>query len=148
MTVVEIALLILAIAGAVLVGVLIPTLLEVKRAMAESRRLLDVIDNEVVPLMRDLRTGVTQVNDLVEQTRAGVDRASVLLHVVGDLGERLRLAQERADQIMQRGQQVLNNKNAAMVATVLGLGAGLRAATTTFRERRATQRERGHANGH
>jgi uncharacterized protein YoxC len=147
MTVMDIAFMILAVCGAVLVGVLIPTLLEVKRAMAESRRLMDMIDGEVVPLLRDLRTGATQVNDLVEQARAGVDRASVLFRAVGEVGDRLQTAQARVDQVLERGQHVMNNKGTAMVATVLGLGAGLRAAAATFRERRAIKREGGH-NGH
>jgi len=91
MTFVEMAAVLVAIAFAVLVGYLVPMLIQVRKTVAESEQLLAKMNNELPPLIGELRAMSQRVNDLTEQARTGVEHAAVLLHAVGEVGNRFSM---------------------------------------------------------
>ena len=86
MTIIEIAAILVAAAFALLVGYLVPVLIQVRKTVAESEQLLAKMNNDLPPLIGELRAVSHNVNDLTEQARIGVEHAAVLLHAVGEVG--------------------------------------------------------------
>ena len=77
----------IAIAFAVLVGYLVPVLIQLRKTVAESEQLLAEMNADMPPLVADLRSMSQNLNDLADQARGGVEHAAVLLHAVGEVGE-------------------------------------------------------------
>jgi uncharacterized protein YoxC len=114
--------LIVAVAFAALVGFMVPVLLQARKAVAEVEQSLVRINTELLPLLKEMRVTMANLNDLVEQTRDGVDHASVLLHVAGDIGESI---QQVHNMVRGTGGSLLRN-------VVNMVFAGIQAATAAF----------------
>jgi uncharacterized protein YoxC len=134
MTIVEIAAILVAIALAVLVGYLVPVLIHVRKTVAESEQLLAKMNNDLPPLIGELRAMSHNVNDLTEQARKGVEHAAVLLHAVGEVGESV-----------QHVHDVVKGSSGSMLTNVASVVAGFKAATQVMKER--FREEGGHHNG-
>ncbi len=134
MTIVEMAAILVAVAFAVLVGYLVPVLIQVRKTVAESEQLLAKMNNDLPPLIGELRAVSHNVNDLTEQARRGVEHAAVLLHAVGEVGESV-----------QHVHNVVKGSSGSMLTNVASVVAGLKAATHVMRER--FRAEGGHHNG-
>lgn len=74
--VVEIAAILVAIAFAVLVGYLVPLLIQVRKTVAESEQLVLKMNDELPTLIAELRAMSQNLNDLTEQARGGVSGIS------------------------------------------------------------------------
>jgi uncharacterized protein YoxC len=122
MSLVEVAALIVAVSFAALVGFMVPVLLQARKAVAEVEQSLVRINTELLPLLKEMRTTMANLNDLVEQTRDGVDHASVLLHTAGEIGESV---QQFHDMVRGTGGSLLRN-------VVNMVFAGVQAATAVF----------------
>lgn len=118
----EVAALIVAVAFAALVGFMVPVLLQARKAVAEMEQSLVRINAEFLPLLKEMRVTMANLNDLVEQTRDGVDHASVLLHTAGDIGESI---QQVHNMVRGTGGSLLRN-------VVNMVFAGIQAATAAF----------------
>ena len=134
MTFVEIAAILVAVAFAVLVGFLVPTLIQVRKTVAESEQLLAKMNNDLPPLIGELRAVSHNVNDLTEQARMGVEHAAVLLHAVGEVGESV-----------QHVHDVVKGSSGSMLTNMASVVAGFKAATKVMKER--FREEGGHHNG-
>ena len=134
MTIVEIAVILVAVAFAVLVGYLVPVLIQVRKTVAESEQLLAKMNNDLPPLIDELRTVSHNVNGLTEQARKGVEHAAVLLHAVGEVGESV-----------QHVHDVVKGSSGSMLTNVASVVAGFKAATHVMKER--FREEGGHHNG-
>jgi len=134
MTIVEMAAIFVAIAFAVLVGYLVPVLIQVRKTIAESEQLLAKMNNDLPPLVGELRAMSQNMNDLTEQARMGVDHAAILLHAVGEVGESV-----------QHVHDVVRGSGGSMLTNVVSVVAGLKAATQVMKER--FRGEGGHHNG-
>ena len=134
MTIVEIAAILVAVAFAVLVGFLVPVLIQVRKAVAESEQLLAKMNNDLPPLIGELRAMSHNVNDLTEQARKGVEHAAVLLHAVGEVGE-----------AVQHVHDVVKGSSGSMLTNVASVVAGFKAATQVMKKR--FREEGGHHNG-
>ena len=134
MTIVEIAVLIVAIAFVVLVGCLVPMVIQVRKTVAESEQLLAKMNNDLPPLIGELRAMSHRVNDLTEQARMGVEHAAVLLHAVGEVGESV-----------QHVHNVVKGSSGSMLTNMASVFAGVKAATHVMKER--FREEGGHHNG-
>ena len=134
MTFVEMAAILVAIAFAVLVGYLVPMLIQVRKTVAESEQLLAKMNNDLPPLIGELRAMSQRVNDLTEQARTGVEHAAVLLHAVGEVGESV-----------QHVHEIVKGSSGSMLTNVASVVAGLKAATHVVKER--FREEGGHHNG-
>ena len=129
MTIVEIAAILVAVAFAVLVGYLVPVLIQIRKTVAESEQLLSKMNTEVPALVTELRAMSQNLNNLTEQARGGVEHASVLLHAVGEVGESV-----------QQVHNVVRGSSGSMLTNVASVVAGFKAATQVMKER---FRERG-----
>ncbi len=134
MTIVEIAAILIAIAFAVLVGYLVPVLVQVRKTVAESEQLLAKMNVDMPPLVADLRSMSQNLNDLVDQARGGVEHAAVLLHAVGEVGESV-----------QQVHNVVRGSSGTLLTNVVSVVAGFKAATQVVRERMKHEGE--HHNG-
>lgn len=124
MTFVEIAAMLVAVAFAVLVGCLVPVLMQVRKTVAESEQLLAKMNAELPPLIGELRAVSQHVNHLTEQARDGVEHAAVLLHAVGEVGESV-----------QEVHNVVRGSSGTLMTNVASVLAGFKAATQVMRER-------------
>lgn len=124
MTIVEIAALLVAVAFAVLVGCLVPVLLQVRKTVVESELLLSKMNAEVPALVAELRAMSQNLNDVTSQAREGIEHASVLLHAVGEVGESVRQVHN-----------VVCGSGGTLLSNVASMVAGVKAATHVVRER-------------
>lgn len=124
MTIVEIAALLVAVAFAVLVGYLVPLLMQVRKTVAESEQLLSKMNAEVPALVAELRAMSQNLNDVTNQVREGTEHAAVLLHAMGEVGESV----QHVHNVVRGSSGTLLNNMASMVA-------GFKAATHVVRER-------------
>ena len=134
MTIVEISAILVAVAFAVLVGYLVPVLIQVRKTVGESEQLLAKMNNDLPPLIGELRAMSHNVNDLTEQARTGVEHAAVLLHAVGEVGESVQYMHD-----------VVKGSSGSMLTNVASVVAGFKAATQVMKER--FREEGGHHNG-
>jgi uncharacterized protein YoxC len=134
MTIVEIAAILVAVAFAVLVGYLVPVLIQIRKTVAESEQLLAKMNADLPPLVAELRAMSQNLNDLADQARGGVEHAAVLLHAVGELGESV-----------QQVHNVVRGSGGTLLTNVASMVAGFKAASQVVRERLRT--EGGHHNG-
>ena len=134
MTIVEMAAILVAVAFAVLVGYLVPVMIQVRKTVAESEQLLAKMNHDLPPLIGELRAVSHNVNDLTEQARKGVGHAAVLLHAVGEVGESV-----------QHVHDVVKGSSGSMLTNVASVVAGVKAATHVMKER--FREEGGHHNG-
>ncbi len=134
MTIVEMAVLLVAVAFAVLVGYLVPVLIQIRKTVAESEQLFATMNQDLPPLIGELRAMSHNLNDLTEQARGGVEHAAVLLHAVGEVGESV-----------QHVHDVVRGSSGSFVNNVASVVAGFKAATQVMKER--FREEGGHHNG-
>lgn len=122
--IVEIAALLIATAFAVLVGYLVPMLIQLRKTIAESEQLLAHMSSELPSLVREMRAMTENVNTLVDQARDGVDHAAVFLHAVGEIGD-----------TVQQVHETVRGKSGTLLVNVASMVAGLKAASTIVKER-------------
>jgi uncharacterized protein YoxC len=134
MTIIEMAVILVAVAFAVLVGYFVPMLIQVRKTVAESEQLLAKMNSDLPPLISELRAMSHRVNDLTEQARMGVEHAAVLLHAVGEVGESV-----------QQVHNVVRGSSGSMITNMASVVAGVKAATHVMKER--FREEGGHHNG-
>ena len=134
MMIIEMAAILVAAAFALLVGYLVPVLIQVRKTVAESEQLLAKMNNDLPPLIGELRAMSHNVNDLTEQARIGVEHAAVLLHAVGEVGESV-----------QHVHEVVKGSSGSMLTNVASVVAGFKAATQVMKKR--FREEGGHHNG-
>lgn len=134
MTMIEIAALVAALAFAVLVGYLVPVLMQVRKTVAESEQLLAKMNTDLPPLVGELRAMSQNLNNLTDQARDGVEHAAVLLHAVGEVGESV-----------QQVHNVVRGSSGTFLVNVASVVAGFKAATHVMRERYRKEGE--HHNG-
>ena len=80
MSPIEIAAMLVAVAFVVLVGCLVPVLIQLRKTVGESEHLLSKMSAEVLAFVSELRSMSHNLNRLTEQARGGIEHASVLLH--------------------------------------------------------------------
>ena len=116
--IVEIALCGGAVALAVLVGSLVPLLIQLRKPVAESEYLLVCMNAELPLLLKEMRATTENLNALVEHARNGVEHAAVLLHAAGTLGD-----------IVQRVHETVQGTSRSFLVNLASMVAGFRATT-------------------
>lgn len=124
MTIVEIAALVVAVAFAVLVGYLVPVLMQVRKTVAESEQLLLKMNVEVPALAAELRAMSQNLNTVTNQAREGIEHAAVLLHAVGEVGESV-----------QHVHNIVRGSGGTLLSNVASVIAGFKVATQVVRKR-------------
>ncbi|RMH35557.1 MAG: DUF948 domain-containing protein [Nitrospirae bacterium] len=123
---VEFAAVMVAVAFVVLVGYVIPTVIQLKRTVAESERLLARLNSELPFILKDLKSTTDNVRTITDQARVGVQQASALFHALEEVGE-----------TVQRIHGILRGKSGAVVMGLTSVLAGVKAATTKLKEHAA-----------
>ena len=116
--IVEIALCVGAGALAVLVGLLVPLLIQLRKPVAETESLLIRMNAELPLLLQEMRAATENLNVLVEHARGGVEHAAVLLHAAGTLGDTMQLVYE-----------TVQSRSRSFLVNLVSMVAGLRATT-------------------
>ncbi len=124
MTIVEIAALLIAVAFAVLVGCLVPVLMQIRKTVAESEQLLSKMNIEVPALVAELRAMSQNLNDVTNQVRESTEHAAVLLHAVGEVGESV-----------QHVHNIVRGSGGTLLSNVASMVAGFKAVTQVVRQR-------------
>ena len=132
--VVEIALGVGAVALVLLVGALLPLLIQLRKPVAEAESLLARVNNELPLLLKEIRAMTARLNALVEHMREGVEHAAVLLHAAGAVGDSV-----------QRVHETVRGTSRSLLVTLASMGAGFRATTAVVKAR--LHREGGTVNG-
>ncbi len=134
MTIVEIAAILVAVAFVVLVGFLVPVMIQVRKTVGESEQLLAKMNDDLPPLIGEIRAISHNMNEATKQARGGVEHAATLLHAVGEVGESV-----------QHMHNVVKGSSGSMLTNVASVVAGFRAATQVVKDR--FREEGGHHNG-
>jgi uncharacterized protein YoxC len=92
--IVEIALCVGAGALVVLVGLLAPLLIQLRKPVTELEYLLIRMNAELPLLLKEMRAAIENLNSLIEHARGGVEHATVLLHAAGALGDTVQRVHE------------------------------------------------------
>lgn len=116
--IVEIALCVGAGALVVLVGLLVPLLIQLRKPIAESEYLLIRMNAELPLLLKEMRASTENLNALVDHARGGVEHAAVLLHAAGTLGD-----------TVQRVHETVQGRSRSFLVNLASLVAGFRATT-------------------
>ncbi|HSL05867.1 MAG TPA: DUF948 domain-containing protein [Nitrospiraceae bacterium] len=134
MTIVEMAAILVAVAFAVLVGFLVPVMIQVRKTVAESEQLLAKMNHDLPPLIGEIRSISHNMNEVTQQARGGVEHAATLLHAVGEVGESV-----------QHMHDIVKGSSGSMLTNVVSVVAGFKAATQVMKKR--FREEGGHHNG-
>ena len=136
MTIVEIAVLLIAVGFAVLVGYLIPILIQLKRTVAEADELLTKMNAELPLLLKEMQATSENLNALAELARSGVEHASVFLHALGSVGD-----------TVQQVNDVVRSTSGSLVMNLASVAmAGFRAISSVVKDR-FQKEEGGESNG-
>ncbi len=134
MTIVEIAAILVAVAFVVLVGFLVPVMIQIRKTVGESEQLLAKMNDDLPPLIGEIRAISHNMNEATKQARGGVEHAAALLHAVGEVGESV-----------QHMHNVVKGSSGSMLTNVASVVAGFKAATQVMKDR--FREEGGHHNG-
>ncbi|MCA9473723.1 MAG: DUF948 domain-containing protein [Nitrospirales bacterium] len=121
---IDLAAVAIAIAVVVLVGYLIPTILQIKRTVAQSERVLARVNNELPGLLKDIRGTSENVRALTDQAKMGVDRASTLFTALGDMG-----------QTVQQVHGAVRGRSGSLFLGLTSVLAGIKAASQKMKHR-------------
>ena len=116
--IVDIAVCVAAVAWAVLVGWLVPLLIQLRKSVAQSEYLLVRMNAELPLLLTEMRAATENLNMLVERARGGIEHATVLLHAAGTLGD-----------TVQRVQETMQGTGRSFLVKLVSMVAGVKATT-------------------
>ncbi len=131
---IDFAAVVIAVAFLVLVGYLVPTVIQLRRTVAQSERLLAQLNSELPGLLKELKGTTENVHVMTTQAKEGVERASVLLNAIGEVG----------NTVHQVHGAVLS-KSGVMLMNVARVFSGVKAAAMTIKDR--VHKEGGQYNG-
>jgi uncharacterized protein YoxC len=133
---VDLAAIIIAVAFVVLVGYLVPMILQVKRTVGQSERLLIRLNHELPGLLKDVKGTNENILALTDQARLGIERATIFLNAVGDVGK-----------TVNHVHQAVREKGGALALGFTSLLAGIKAVTSTVKKRVHKEQEGGPSYG-
>lgn len=131
---VEIAAVLIAVAFVALVGFIIPTVIQLRKTVLQSERVLSQVSAELPKILRELKQTNENVRIMSAQARAGIERASVLMDAIGDVGETVKQVHG-----------VVRGKGESLVKNLVGVLMGLRTVALTLKNR--GQKKGGQVNG-
>ena len=133
---IELAAVIIAVALVVLVGFIVPTVIQVRKTATQAEQLLSQVNAELPGILKEVKQTNENVRAMSDQAREGMDRATVLLHAIGDVGETVNQVHG-----MIRGQ------SASLARNVVKLLGGVRAVLLSIKERAQLKLKGGQVNG-
>ena len=131
---IEFAAVVIAVAFVVLVGYIVPTVIQIRRAVTQFEHLLSHVNDALPRILKEVRQTNNNIQTISVQAREGVERASVLMKALGDVG-----------QTVTQVHGVVRQRGVAVASNLLRVLLGMRAAATTIKDR--VQKEGGQMNG-
>ena len=126
---IEVAVVIITVAFVVLVGSIVSTMIQLRKTVLQSERLLSQVNVELPEILKNLKQTNENVLAMSAQAREGVDRVSVLMHAIGGVGE-----------TVNQVHGVIRGKSATLVKNLVNALVGLRAVALTLKHRAQTSR--------
>ncbi len=126
---IEVAAVIIAVAFVVLVGYVVPTVIQVRKTATQAERLLSQINSELPEILTEIKQTNENVRVMSAQAREGVGRASVLMDAIGDVGE-----------TVNQVHGVFRAQGTTLMKNVVSVLVGMRAVALTLKNR-AQKRE-------
>lgn len=121
---IDFAAVVIAVSFVVLVGYLIPTVVQLRRMIAQSERLLAQLNSQLPDLLKDIRVTAQNFQVMSNQAKQSLDRASVLFNAIGSIGDTVNQVHGAV-----RGQ------SAALVLKAAGMFQGVKAIATSIKDR-------------
>lgn len=121
---IDLAAVVIAVAFVVLVGYIVPTVIQVRKTATQAERLLLQVNAELPELLKEIKQTNENVRVMSEQAREGVGRASVLMHAIGDVGE-----------TVNQVHGVIHGQGTKLMKNLVSVLVGLRAMVLTVRDR-------------
>lgn len=131
---IEYAVVVIAVAFVVLVGYVVPAVVQVRKTVLQAERLLSQLNAELPKLLKELKQTSENVRIISTQAREGVERSSVLMHAIGDVG-----------QTVNRVHDVVRGRVATLLMSLGRLLTGMRAVVGTLKDH--AHKEGGHSHG-
>ncbi len=131
---IDYAAVVIAVAFVVLVGYIVPTVIQVRKTATQAERLLAQVNTELPGLLKEIKQTNENIQVMSAQAREGVGRASVLMNAIGDVGETVNQVHG-----MIRGKSTMLTKN------LVGVLMSLRTVALALKNR--AQKKGGQANG-
>jgi len=132
---IDFAAVVIAVAFLVLVGYLVPTVIQLRRTVAQSERLLAQVNNELPRLLKEVKGTSENVHVLTTQAREGINRASVLMNAIGEVGD-----------TVHQVHGAVKGKSSAIIMNLARVFLGMKAAAASTIKGRV-HKEGGHHNG-
>ena len=121
---IEVAAVSIAVAFVVLVGFIIRTVIQLRKTVLQSERILLQVSSALPGILKDLKQTNENVRVMSEQAREGVERASVLMNAIGGVGE-----------TVNQVHGTIRGKGTSFINNVVGVLVGLRAVARTLKNR-------------
>jgi len=86
----EIVLLILTVLFAALLGLLVPTLMQLRATLKSTQTLIDRVGPQLESTLGEAKSAAERLNRTGDELEQGTKRAAALLHAAGDIGQTLR----------------------------------------------------------
>ena len=133
---IEIAVGIMALAAVVLVAVLVPMLIQLRKTAEESERLLRRMNEDMPVLFREATQAAQNLNQVAGDLRQAAAHARVLGDAVGGVGETINEVRE-----------LVRGGAGSLLTNVGSLLAGFRAAYGVFTQKSESHHQGGPSNG-
>lgn len=123
---IELAAVIIAVTLVVLVGFIVPTVIQVRKTAMQAEQVLSQVNAELPGILKEVRQTNENVRAMSEQARVGVGRVTALMRTIGDVGETIDSVHG-----MIRGRGISLAKNAVkLLSGARAVLLGLKARTT------------------
>lgn len=133
---IEIAVGIMALSAVVLLAVLVPMLIQLRKTAEESERLLRRMNEDMPVLFREVTQAAQNMNEVATELRETAVRARVLGEAMGGVGETINQVRE-----------LVRGGTGTLLTNVGSLLAGFRAAYGVFTQKSESHHQGGSSNG-
>ena len=120
----DVALVVIAVAVVIGVAVIVPVAIELSQLIAQSKRTLQLLNEELVPLLERLRSLAERVQHMVSDVQSGTARVTALMHSVGGLRD-----------TVERTQDAFRRKSHNMMANLMVLQSGVSSVAAWFKQK-------------
>ena len=134
--VIQIPVLVMAVAVAVLVAYIVPLLIQIRRTAQESERLFRRINDDLPDLLKEASETVRNINAVATNVREGAAQARVLGDAVGAIGETINQLHG-----------AVRGGAGSLLSNVSGWMAGVRAAFQVLAKRSSSAHDADPGNG-
>ena len=123
-TVLNVAVMVIVVVVLVLAGYLVSTMIQIRRTVAQSERLLSQVNDALPEILRDIKQTGENVRVVSALARESANNASVLVHAIGEMG-----------QVVTRMHSVFRGKGSTLLTRLARVASGVRAVADTIKGR-------------